>query len=566
MKNTLKVLAVTAVVLSALCFGNCFASAIDSVEENMDTQVITVSGSNLIAGDKVLIEIFNYDNKVVDYDNGLEGIVAATVDEDGSYTVEFKPPKRINSGIKMVIVKPLVGKHEEKILDFYSSTSISTILLNWNDAVNNQDKTKMEAVINDETALKIILNSELVPLLRSELLNKNKDTLTAELLKLSVAERIDDFADDFISPYINFAINNLCADTASKLIVEFYDNVDTLKGEVFKNIISNMPDDERIQLFKDGVSKIKEALSNEAITKIIYETAVFNEFNKISYYKDVKKFIDLYNEEYFKIDFDVYDSLESTYNVDSKVLSNRNEYSDFDTFKEKYEEWIEEQYESENDSKETVSRPSGSGGSSSKRGTSSGGGGAVVVVEETVFDDIKDFEWAKEHIMSLYNKGVVDGVSKKEFAPSQTVTREQFVKMASALCDLPETVPDAGFEDVQKGAWYEKYINCAKGIGLVSGQSEAAFGVGQNITRQDAAMILFNAIKLSKPDALEGLELKELQFKDSGEVSSYAMYAVSVLNNLGVLNGDDNGYVMPLSNATRAEAAVMINKVLNLIN
>ena len=77
---------------------------------------------------------------------------------------------------------------------------------------------------------------------------------------------------------------------------------------------------------------------------------------------------------------------------------------------------------------------------------------------------------------------------------------------------------------------------------------------------------MFNAIKITKPGILEGIEHKELSFKDSSDVSSYAIYAISVLNKLGVISGDDKGYLMPLSNATRAEAAVMINKVLSLVD
>lgn len=259
------------------------------------------------------------------------------------------------------------------------------------------------------------------------------------------------------------------------------------------------------------------------------------------------------------------------------MLDRRSEYSDFATFKTKYEGWMNEEKRKEADSKKDISSPSGNkgggggggGGSSIKGGSGAigaGGGGGVVAVEETVFDDLADFEWAKEHILSLYDKGVIDGVGKKVFAPSQAVTREQFVKMTSALCEMPETVDDAGFEDVAQDEWYAKYINAAKQIGLVSGQSEKLFGLGENITRQDAAVILFNAVKISKPEAVESNEIERLSFNDSGDISSYAIYAVSVLNKLGVLNGDDNGYLNPAANTSRAEAAVMINKVLSLID
>ena len=90
--------------------------------------------------------------------------------------------------------------------------------------------------------------------------------------------------------------------------------------------------------------------------------------------------------------------------------------------------------------------------------------------------------------------------------------------------------------------------------------------MGENITRQDAAVILYNALKISKPELAQNNEIERLLFNDSDDISSYAIHSVSVLNKLGVLNGDDNGCMKPLANTSRAEAAVMINKVLSLID
>ena len=170
---------------------NCLAAPIDSVKENMDTQSVTVSGSELVAGDKVLIEVFNFDDESIDYEADLEGIVAVTADENGSYTASFRLPERAASGLKKVFAKPIVGRQSEQTLEFYSSSDIEQILSNWNDAINNKDKAKMENVINDETALKIILNSPLVPTLRQELLEKDKSAVTEKLLQSQPASNVD---------------------------------------------------------------------------------------------------------------------------------------------------------------------------------------------------------------------------------------------------------------------------------------------------------------------------------------------------------------------------------------
>lgn len=544
---------------------NCLAAPIDSVKENMDTQSVTVSGSELVAGDKVLIEVFNFDDESIDYEADLEGIVAVTADENGSYTASFRLPERAASGLKKVFAKPIVGRQSEQTLEFYSSSDIEQILSNWNDAINNKDKAKMENVINDETALKIILNSPLVPTLRQELLEKDKSAVTGKLLQSQPASNVDDVAAAFKDPYLNFALNNLSKETAAKLLLEFYDSIDTKKGDVYQNIISKLSDSEKLTVFENAISKKTANAANGEIVSLAYSCAVFGEFSKISYYSDVKPFIDTYNTEYFKIDTSIYDKVKNTYEVDSKVLTQRSSYTDFETFKAKYELWAKEQYDSENSSNGSTGGTGGGGGGKKTSSSSGGGGGVINPVKEEIFADLAGFDWAKEHIMALYNKGVIDGIGDKEFAPEQTVTREQFVKIASALCTMPEAPSDAGFEDVVSGSWYEKYVNGAKAISLISGKDEKTFGVGENITRQDAAVVLFNALKISKPEAVEGISIDELGFADSDSISAYALYAVSVLNRLGVINGDNNGYFNPTANATRAEAAVMINKVLKLI-
>ena len=321
MKKTISALLCTAVL--AQCGSTAFAAAIDTVKEDMDTQIITVSGSKLSNNDKVLIEVFNFDNGTIDYENGLEGIFAVNTDENGSYTVSFKLPKTSATGEKKIFARPVVGKKSEDKIDFYSSESIDTILLNWNSAIQNQDKTSMEKVIDDKTALKIILNSSLADTLTSELASADKTVLAEKLLKLPEATKIGDFAPDFIAPYINFAINNLSADTLAKLVSEFYDEIDTVKGAVYENIISKMSDDEKTVLFKDSANFRTKDISTEDFASVIYSRAVYNKFSEITYYADVKPFIDLYNTDYFKIDFTDYDAVSNKYEVDSKVLENR---------------------------------------------------------------------------------------------------------------------------------------------------------------------------------------------------------------------------------------------------
>lgn len=55
----------------------------------------------------------------------------------------------------------------------------------------------------------------------------------------------------------------------------------------------------------------------------------------------------------------------------------------------------------------------------------------------------------------------------------------------------------AAFSDVDQAAWYAPYVAAAQENSIVSGLGDGRFGIGTNITRQDMAVIIANALKVS---------------------------------------------------------------------
>ena len=95
-------------------------------------------------------------------------------------------------------------------------------------------------------------------------------------------------------------------------------------------------------------------------------------------------------------------------------------------------------------------------------------------------------------------------------------------------------------------------MNTAQNLGICSGISENKFGVGMNIKRQDAAVMVYNV--LSKKNAFE---IEKNDFNDYDTVSEYAKEAVSKLAGAAIVNGSDNSF-RPDALLTRAEAAQII--------
>ena len=172
-----------------------------------------------------------------------------------------------------------------------------------------------------------------------------------------------------------------------------------------------------------------------------------------------------------------------------------------------------------------------------------------------IFTDVPKEHWANSYIEALYKEGTVSGVTTTEYKPEDNITREEFVKLIVSALKLNTVGNDAPFLDVDKNAWYYNYINIAYNSNIINGITETEFGTGENIIRQDIAVIVANSLKELDYNFNSD---EELTFEDSASIDEYAKNSVKLLKNSGILNGDENNLFNPKSNATRAEAAKII--------
>ncbi len=180
-----------------------------------------------------------------------------------------------------------------------------------------------------------------------------------------------------------------------------------------------------------------------------------------------------------------------------------------------------------------------------------------VIKPQEKFTDLSGFDWAKDAINNLANKGIVNGVSEESYNPGGSVKREEFIKMIDTLYSAENTIPS--FTDVNQNEWYAPFVNKAVSAGIIKGMSENTFGLGQGVTREDMAVMIVRALKL------ENITTEET-FLDDLSIADYAKEAVYTLKNKGIISGTGNGNYEPKRVMTRAEAAVLINNILNIVD
>ncbi len=177
-----------------------------------------------------------------------------------------------------------------------------------------------------------------------------------------------------------------------------------------------------------------------------------------------------------------------------------------------------------------------------------------ITVSDVSFDDIQN-SWAKQQIEVLAGQGIINGKTTDSFEPNGSISRAEFASLIARLLDLDETEDDDIFTDIKEGAWYQNSVNGLYDAGIVSGWSSNTFAPNKQISRQEAATIIANALSYlgySSYEALDG------RYKDSELIASWAANQVETVYQEGIMDGFPNGQFQPKANLTRAQAAQII--------
>lgn len=206
----------------------------------------------------------------------------------------------------------------------------------------------------------------------------------------------------------------------------------------------------------------------------------------------------------------------------------------------------------------------GGGGGIGGGGTtpSDNAGSSTVQTPGETFVDLGNYDWAKDAIYNLKNKGIINGISETEYSPASNIKRGDYILILTRMLGINNAFED-NFADVPADSYYYNAIGMAKAAGIAKGNGEN-FMPEDSITRQDLITLAYRAF-LEKGLIAETDDLAVLdQFADKASISDYAQTAMASMVTAGIIQGSDGG-VNPLGNATRAEVAVMCNRLVNLM-
>lgn len=210
----------------------------------------------------------------------------------------------------------------------------------------------------------------------------------------------------------------------------------------------------------------------------------------------------------------------------------------------------------------------GGGGIGGNTNTGTGNTGSIgenggqSVADGKSFTDLSGYDWAEDAIYNLKVKGIISGISETEFAPANNIKRGDFILMLTRMLNI-DTPFTENFADVPIDSYYYDAIGRAKAAGIAQG-SGTDFMPEQTITRQDLITLAYRAF-LNNGYITEVSDLTALDvFNDKADISEYANAPMASMVAAGIIKGSD-GKVNPFGNATRAETAVMCNRLVELM-
>ncbi|WP_010276312.1 S-layer homology domain-containing protein [Paenibacillus senegalensis] len=174
--------------------------------------------------------------------------------------------------------------------------------------------------------------------------------------------------------------------------------------------------------------------------------------------------------------------------------------------------------------------------------------------------------WAKEEIEQLASRLLIRGTGERHFSPDRAISRAEFAALlVRAVGASPDQAASPAYRDVNSADWYHDAVKAANASGLVEGFENGEFRPNSTITREQMAAMIIRAMDylgvVNDKAAGAGLE----RFSDHKAIQGWAREAVSQAAAAGIITGMEDGSFRPGDTATRAQAAVMLQRFLQQV-
>ncbi|GFI61296.1 glyoxal reductase [Clostridiales bacterium] len=134
------------------------------------------------------------------------------------------------------------------------------------------------------------------------------------------------------------------------------------------------------------------------------------------------------------------------------------------------------------------------------------------------------------------DQGYMSGYGNGQFGADDSITREQITAILWRYANSPTGEITTEFEDASEiSQWALQSVNWAKSAGIISGKENGHFDPKSNITRAEAAMIIYNLInskqvEIGAKEKYGGSKVLVAYFSATGTTKLLAEYTAEIMN------------------------------------
>ncbi len=182
-----------------------------------------------------------------------------------------------------------------------------------------------------------------------------------------------------------------------------------------------------------------------------------------------------------------------------------------------------------------------------------GDGKQIAPADVTVEENTAFYAWYAPKLKTAEHISYINGMGNAMFSPGGSLTRAQAATILYKLLDSKERGPYAcSFSDVSSGAWYAEAVMTLASDGIINGYTNGTFRPNDPVNRAEFVKMLV---------VLTGVTGSEISFSDVSATYWARDYIAAAAANAWV-NGYSDGTFRPKNYITRAEAVVLMNRVL----
>ena len=176
------------------------------------------------------------------------------------------------------------------------------------------------------------------------------------------------------------------------------------------------------------------------------------------------------------------------------------------------------------------------------------------------FDDVARGSWYYYYIRFVKEHDIMQGTGDGNFAPHATLSRAMFATVLWRLAGEPTVSEQLTLLDVPPGRWYSDALAWAYSVGIVRGTGTGRLSPGDNITREQMAVMLFRFAEVMEEDIDTPQTLQWTRFNDRDSVSDWAEEAMRWAVHNGLLIGTSSTTLHPQDTAIRAQGATVLRR------